>query len=340
MINLEKIERILLLKWGALGDIVVATPTIKTIRKAFPKAKIILLSNKLMSEIVPSGSLVDEVIIHDSQNWLKLVTFLRQQNFDLAFNFRWESDQCALLTWLSGARYRLGSGPRHLMFLYNVHIPSPQEWYHQIYRHLNFVKVLGIKIEDEIPYVYYSDEDTEEVDSFFSQQDVQKGMVLGMHPGTNKPGKTKAWPMERFIEVGKRFVNKYRTPILITWGPEEKGEAITVSKALEPYGILAPETKTINRLAVLIKNCRLYLCNCSGPMHVATAVQTPVVALLGAEHPDHWGPIGEIHRMVVSPYKRKLRDAYSENEQRIAKELITIEEVWKILDQRWEELMR
>lgn len=331
--QVDGIQKILIIKWGALGDMIAGTPAIKAVRAAFPKASITLLSNSLMREIAPPGTLADEVLIHDEYLLRELFRELRRRRFDLAINLRWTSDRSAFLTWLSGARYRVSSGPKNLMFLYNIRIPHPKRRYHEIHRNTDIIKALGIHVEDETPFLFRSVDDLEFAEKFFSNHGLTGENIFGMHPGASKV--QKAWLSERFIEVGKKFIEKFHQPILITWGPGERELASSVAQAFGSYGILSEETKRVGQLAALIERCKLFLCNCSGPMNVAMAVQTPIIALLGSTHPDDWRPYGESHRTIKSSY---IRETYTNTEEQFAMQCITVDEVWNVVDQRWQEL--
>jgi len=342
--TIEHVRNILVIKWGALGDIIAGTPAIRAVREAFPEAHITLLSNRLMKQIVPPGTLVDELLVYEENSikgwkWLldhwQLISKLRQRKFDVAINLRWCSDRTALLTFLSGARYRVSSGPREMMFLYNIRVPHPEGRYHEIHRNLDIVKALGIEAYNETPFVFRSTEDREFASQFFAQHSLQQGTTIGIHPGASKP--IRAWMPERFTEIGRRLIEKRHVKIVVTWGPGEEPLARQVADPLKPFAVLSPETKTIGQLAAVIECCGLYISNCSGPMNVAMAVQTPVVALLGSSDPTDWGPYGDIHRMVKSSL---YREGYTDEEEYEAMKAITVEEVWNVVDKRWSELQR
>jgi heptosyltransferase-2 len=339
---IEEVRNILIIKWGALGDIIAGTPAIRAVREAYHNAHILLLSNRLMEQIVPAGTLVDELLVYEEYglkgwNWLKqhgqLIQTLRKRKLDVAINLRWCSDRTALLAFLSGARYRVGSGPREMMFLYNVKIRHPVGRYHEIHRNLDIVKALGIGVRSEVPFVVRSLDDRGFADRFFEEHSLQKYTTVGIHPGSSRP--VRAWIRDRFTEIGKRFINKYDARIVITWGPGEEALARQVAEPLKPHAILSPATKTIGQLASIIERCGMIISNCTGPMNVAMAVETPVVAILGSSHPADWGPYGEIHRTIKSSL---YLDGYTDDEEHQAMKAISVDEVWTVAANRWDEL--
>jgi len=336
------IETILIIKWGALGDLIAATPAIKAVREHFPHARLTLLSNSLMMEICPPGSIVDEVLVYDYKRLsafeslfqqTAILKKLRSRKFDLAINLRWESERSALLTWLSGAHRRVGSGPKSLRSVYTTKAKFTGGKYHEIHRNTDIVKALGIAVVDETPYVSRSRDDDSFADDFFGTRGLKNKDALGLHPGASKS--EKMWPAERFIQVGKAFIESFRQPVLVTWGPGELDLARRVAGSLGPRAILSEQTETIGRLAAVIQRCGMFLCNCTGPMNVAMAARTPVVALLGSSDPEEWGPYGPLHRTVKSGY---VLDSYTPQQEQRAMEGIGVDEVWNAVRRRWSEL--
>jgi ADP-heptose:LPS heptosyltransferase len=335
---MEQFKRILIIKWGALGDLIAGTVAIRTVREAFPQARITLLSNKLMFEICPPGTLCDEIIVYDEKHFSLIEEFhilnqLRKRKFDCAVNLRWMSERSAFLGWLSGAKVRVGAGPKSFSFLYTHTARHPAGRHHEIQRNLDVVKVLGVRTSNETPFVYISPDDEQWADMFLQERNAVRKRFFCIHPGASKS--QKAWLLERFQEVGKRFVEHFNTPVLVTWGPGERKLAESLATAFGSYGIMCDETRRVGQLAALLKRCDLFLCNCSGPMNVATAVQTPTIALLGSAHPDDWGPYGTIHRSIKSRY---VVDHYTQEQEQQAMEHISVEEVWSAVVQRWNEL--
>jgi ADP-heptose:LPS heptosyltransferase len=338
----KNINTILVLKWGALGDMVICTPALRALREAYPDAHITLLTNPLMEQIVPAGTLVDEIIFYKqeilhSTHWLaghyRLIRRLRKRKYDLAVNLRWASDRSTLLLFLSGARYRVSSGPERLRLLYNIRVPQPVGRYHEIHRNLDIVKAFGIRVRDEHPYVFRSSDDEQWAENYFNDNGLRRTPIFGIHPGASKP--VRAWPHDRYREIARRMIELKGVPVLITWGPGEQKLAREVADSLSPHAIIAPETRTIGRLAAIIHRLDLFLTNCTGPMNVAMATSVPMIALLASTHPLDWGPYFPEHRYIRSSFHR---EHYSDEDEHQAMKAISVEEVWEAVDRRWKEL--
>ncbi len=336
----NKVRKILIIKWGALGDMIAASSAIRTLRDAFPDAHIALLSNSLMNQILPFGFLYDELI--DRQKFgksilglLRLILKIRKQKYDLVVNLRWTSDECAIITYMSGAGYRVGSGPESLKKLYNFPVTTPKSLYHEVDRNLDIIKGFNISVKDPVPYMPISENDIAYGLKILKHHSINPSNLLIIHPGASNY--RKAWLPGRFVEIGKLAVRELNAEILITWGRGEHDLAKSVAEGIGKNTLLSPETKSIGHLAGLLTHARLFLTNCTGPMNIAVAIRKPVIALLGSSAPEDWRPYGEIHRYIKSPL---VLPTYSDDEVIKAMELITIPMVWQTLSERWNSLSK
>jgi ADP-heptose:LPS heptosyltransferase len=338
----DEVKNILIIKWGALGDMIMGTSAIRAVKEYYTNAHVTLLSNSLSQQICPAGSIVDELIIYDEKKHSGLESFkelyniilvLRKRKFDLAINLRWTSDRCAVITYLSGATERVSSGPKGLMMLYTIRLDHPIGRYHEIHRNLDIVKVLGVEVKDETPFVFISEESKKIVDAYYAKNKLKKEKTVCIHPGASKP--VRAWLPERYKEIANRLVDELGVSVIITWGHGEYLWAKSVAAGRDGKIFLSPGTDTIGHLAAIIQNCSMCITNCTGPMNVAVAVKTPTIALLGSSDETDWGPYGEIHRAIKSPV---ILETYTDEEEEMAMEAISVEQVWEVVENRWKEI--
>jgi ADP-heptose:LPS heptosyltransferase len=305
--NIKKpeVRRILVLKWGALGDLVAATPAIQALRRAYPQAIITVISNAPFNEIAPAGSLADELFLfkRHGEFW-RILPKVRANSWDIAVNLSWNSDRSAILCYFSGAPLRAGStGPGWLGFLYNRRVAAFAKDRHEIDRHLDIVRTLGITAEDSRPFVHISDRAVQEArDSLWAQGVKKTGLLVGIHPGASS--NEKSWGVENFGWLGKEVIQRFGVDLVVTWGPGEKEMATRTALLIGEGAFTSFPTFRIEDLAALIASCKIYICNCSGPMNVALAVNTPTVALLGPTRPEEWGAYGKAHRTLTSPTRK------------------------------------
>jgi len=338
----SNVKNILILKWGALGDLIMATSTIKAIRENYPEAKITMFTNHLMNDILPQGFIVDEYIFLkkngpnvDDSFFIHLYKIwkLRKRKFDLAVDLKWKSERASVLTYLSGAKIKVGYWERIYNKCYTHSVKHPIGGYHEVHRNLDVIKQIGLKVTDENPLVFISEEDKKSADKYFESNSIDKNNTICIHVGASKPNR--AWSSERFTQLADRLIKKYNVNIILTWGPNEFDLVKNISEKLGTNVFLSPPTKSVSLLAAIIQNCSMFISVCTGPMNVANAVKTPIVALLGSTDPADWSPYGKIHRTIKSPL---VLETYTDEDERKAFDAITVESVWDVVDKRWNEL--
>jgi heptosyltransferase-2 len=161
--------------------------------------------------------------------------------------------------------------------------------------------------------------------------------LIGINPGAAY-GLAKCWHPDRFAELGRRLSEKWKATALIFGREEERGMADKILKNLGGGGVDFTGKTRLLQLAALLERCRLLVTNDTGTMHVASAVGTPVVAIFGSTDPVATGPWGDGHVVVkkevsCSPcFKRVCPTDHR------CMELITVDEVEEIVDNKLKEL--
>ena len=330
---------IIVLLWGALGDMLVATPALRALRERHRDARITFVTNAIMPQIAPEGTLADEIIICTPEELasvaftMRLGRRLARVRADLAINLRYTSERSALLTWLSRARSRVGAGPRSWMWCYNRPLAYPRSHYNELFRYRDMMEAIDIPVTDLKPFVYVSADHSSIAAETLAARQMAPGSYVCMHPGASKP--YRAWLPERYAEIGRRIVQQHGSPVLVTWADHEKEIAERVVREIGAGASLAPRTPSIGHLAALFAQSMMVICNNSGAMHVAVAADAPVVALTGATELEDWAPVGDKHRSVKSPLGG-LPDS-PESERRIM-DALPVETVWDAVHTRMNEL--
>ncbi len=286
---------ILIVRLGALGDIVHGLPAAAALRAAMPDARIDWLVDAKHRAVLDLVDGLDRIVALEGSSasaWVDVVRRLRQVPYDVALDMQGLM-KSAVLARASGARRVAGFSIWHLReksarpFYSATDDFSPsgedQASRHVIYKNLHLLRVVGVESHRvEFPLV--------EVDSPAARA-VQAadggGPFALLNPGAAWPNKR--WPAERFGEVASflREVRGLRSIIL--WGPgdEELAQAVVVAasgaaKQAPPTGIA--DVLALSRAAVLCVS------GDTGPAHLAAAVGTPVVAIFGPTDPDRNGP--------------------------------------------------
>ncbi len=296
MINSD-IKKILIIKLRGIGDIVLSTIVLDNLKNHFPDAQIDFLTDKAGMSAIEGLPQINSVIEFPKKSIFRkfnLINKIFKNNYDIVFDF-FTNPSTALITFLSGAKYRVGFPYRGRKYAYNLFGPSERGKYHAAVLHLKVLENLSIPVNNHKLHFFISDKDQKFADDFFLSKNLKGKFVIGISPSGG--WKSKKCDPEKFAEFANALIIKYSCKILILWGPEDKEDALLINKLVEK-SILAPPT-TINQMGALIKNCTLLIANDSGPMHIATAVITPVLSLHGPTNPEHQGPFGKEHDYLI-----------------------------------------
>jgi len=291
-------RRVLIYELGALGDLVLLVPFLRRLRSHLPAAHIVVAGRPGGGSLLIERGLIDEWVplgVPSSLSWLRIFPSafgLRKQRYDLAFAVGWRGDlKGNLVIWLSGARRRIGYGYAGGKFLLTDVVSPDLVRPHVADRNLKLLDHLGIPPLDDEAILGVSSRDEEYAAELMAQRGiVATDLVIGVHPGAGSP--VREWGDERFAEVASAAAEKFRAKILWFSDPAKPRPA---PGHLEAISLTLP----LGRFAAVVCRCQLFLCNDSGPMHVAAALKVPVVAVFGPQRPEWFGPYGEGHRVVI-----------------------------------------
>ena len=321
-----KPRRILVRGTNWLGDAVMTTPALLRLREKFPDAHITLLAPEKLRELWLHHPAVNETITTaPGENVFSVGQRLRAGRFDLALVLP-NSPRSALETWLARIPQRIGyARPWRNWFLTHAVTPrvgaakmqkrsideiksliagSPEAGpqmpdarrqtpssAHQIHEYLHLVAALGADPGPLPPQLFVTPAELESARKKFGLEKVTRP-VLGLNPGAEY-GPAKRWPLEKFITAAREVQQRTNCTWLVFGGPAEAALASRIESAIPspPSAILNLAGKTsLRELMALLKLCRVLLTNDTGPMHVAAALDTPVVVPFGSTSPALTGP--------------------------------------------------
>ena len=351
-VELEGIKRILVYGQMGIGNMVLFTPVLKALRNTFPDAYITLLVAKSGCEEVVAGSgLVDEIVkckieeLPFLKRWLFIIK-MSFRGYDLIIsNFNGSRHYLVWLTLLSRAKYRVGhvtSGGwnNQYDFAYN-HKVRITEGQHEIQMNLLLVEKIGIDTPDETPVFYIDNESQESGFHFLMVHGINEGdYLVAIQLGTSPTMRWKQWTVENYVRISEELANRFVATIIALGSPDERDliEYAFQHSTIKP--VLAAGEVSLKETAAIIKRCDLLLCNDSGLMHTAVAVNTPVVAIYGPTDYTRTAPLGEKHTVVrknlpCSPcFKMDGPSTVESCERRICLENITVEEVLQVISKK------
>ena len=300
---MEDYHHILLIKPSSLGDIVHAMPTCAAIRRAYPKARLTWLVKREWASLVERIDGVDRVWPVEStfKGWLSQVSPLRAERFDLVVDLQ-GLFRSAAIGWLGGSPLLVGfaNGREGSPWFYSRRVPVPQLEMHAVDRYLLVAKAVGA-VESGAPEFRFRipQTDYEEVDRLLSRSGVTPEMSwVAMNVSARWP--TKRWPAASFAEVADRLQQEGCGAVVMIGGPDERADVAAVSGMMKTPAINLAGATTVGLLPALLSRASLLITNDSGPMHIAAAVGTAVVALFGPTSAVRTGPYGVGHRVLAT----------------------------------------
>jgi heptosyltransferase III len=286
----KTIRRILVIKLRAVGDVVLSTVVLRNLRVAFPSARLDVLTEKGSASVVQGNPDVDGTIVFDraTMSGVRLIHEVRSSKYDLVLDL-FGNPRTALATRMSGAHYRVGFRFRGRTYAYNLVVEPRGGEVHNTQFNLDLLEALGVPITDRSLRFPVSTEDRLYVDAFLDKAGLGSIPLVALCLGGG--WYTKRWGIDHFALLGDRLAEKHGLGVVIPWGPGEEAEVelLRTKMKFEPF---VPPPTSLPQLGALLDRCRLAVCNDSGPMHIAAAMKTPVVAIFGPTRPELQGPYG------------------------------------------------
>jgi len=282
--------RTLLWKLSALGDVILATPSLRAIRRQYPHGHIGLVVGRAAYEVVARCPYVDELLIYDPTRkdrglrgqW-RFLRRLRREGYDLSIDLQ-NSRQTHLLAWLAGIPVRVGYR-RKCGRLLNRGVRLPRVVLAPIAHQQYLLRQAGFQPDGESLELWPSHQDEAAVDQLLSQESATPTRPLvGLHPGGSGRWKTKRWDLERWARLADELM-KRNVQVVLTGSAEERelADALLPLMRARPLDVMG-KTR-IMELACLIKRCQAFVAHDSSPLHLAAAMGTPTVALFGPTDP-------------------------------------------------------
>jgi lipopolysaccharide heptosyltransferase II len=298
---LSTYKRILISRMKFIGDVVLTTPVIRSLRNAFPDAYIAYMADAQAVTLLEQNPCLNEIIPFDFSRptWCeqpRVAALLLRRRFDLAIDL-FGNPRSALLTFLTGARTRVGLDRPGRGRLFTVRVRDEAVPKTAIDFHMQFLKALGIPQTSERTEIFLTEEERADARRILTGVVDNTGPVVCLHPGATWPAKR--WLPERFAEVAQAVRQRFKASVVLTAGPNDQD---VIAKVREVSGAEIPvfEGLPLRKLAALLSQSSVCLANDSGPMHIAAAVGTPTIGIFGPGEENIWFPYpsGEGHHAL------------------------------------------
>jgi heptosyltransferase-2 len=294
-LNQGHIKKLLIRSVNWIGDAIMTTPAIDVIRENFPQAELTLLANPLVSQLFQHFTALDRIITFDRTGIhrgiigrIRLAGELRKEHFDAAIILP-NSFDSALIPWMAGIPCRLGknSDGRGLLLSGRTEPGKPGTGRHEIENYLDLLRSFGITGQSCSPRLVTTAAEQEDAENRLSGAGITRDdFLLGINPGATF-GSAKRWYPDRFAEVARRLSAEWGTKLVIFGGPGETDIAAEIERHLQGAVLNLAGKTDVRQLMALIQRCNFFITNDSGPMHIAAALDVPLVAVFGPT--DHTG---------------------------------------------------
>lgn len=305
VVDLARMEprSILVVRFKALGDIVLSLPIVRALRARFPRATIRYLCRPAYAEALAGVRELDGVLRlpAGALDEARFALRLRSERIDCAIDLL-GSPRSAVLTLLAGARARVGMRTRRHDWCYTHHLPRA------LYRDGERIMTYTLLSNRALARMLGLDPGPERLDIGFPAADPEipwalerareirgtRSRLVGLVPGALY--QAKSWPEERFVELANGLRDRMDAAVAVLWGPGERALAGRIAAAA-PGAAIAPEMG-IARLGAFIGSLDCLAGIDSGPKHLAVVQGVPTVTVFGPTDPRTWDPMTERHRAV------------------------------------------
>jgi lipopolysaccharide heptosyltransferase II len=289
-------RKILVIKLRAIGDVLLSTVVLPNLRAAYPDAVIDMLTERLSKDVLEGHPALTSVVVFDpkTESGLGLVRRIRRRRYDVVIDL-FGNPRSALVALLSGAPSRVGYRFGWRRHCYTTVVAPRGGEVHNTEFNLDALRALGIAVPSREVTFPVGPAAAESAARWFRESELDGAFVVALNPGGGWP--TKRWLPEQFARLGDMLAGELSATIVIMWGPGERDEAERIRGLMRAQSRLLPPT-TLKELAGILERCSLVVTNDSGPMHIAAAVRTPVVAVFGPTNPELQGPHLTRHAVV------------------------------------------
>ena len=311
MAALPEISRILVIRYGRLGDLVLLIPALRALRRQFPAAHISALADQRYAAVLEMCSAVDRVIasdrigMRDSPWWLGALSALRSAHelrrarYDLVIDFH-GFRETNLLAWYSRAPWRIGlrrNEPSYLPFCFSLDPVPEDQNLHVADRFDSLVHTLGVSPGVRDVRLDVPAESRAKAERFLREEGMDGcPRLIAMNLGASAADKM--WPATRFAALADKLADRLDLGFVLLCGPGEEALLRQAASSLKTDRYALAGQLGLKDLAAVIGRCHLLVSNDSGPMHFGPALDVPTLGLFSLSDPLHYRPLGDRSRVV------------------------------------------
>lgn len=302
---LQNVKKILIINLGGIGDLLLSLPAIKALRASYKDARIDIVVVDRVHELVRDAGLFDRVFLYKRSGFenLSLCMRLRRNRYDLAINMR------TIVSWLSAVKAFLFFAMIHSAisagrntdgrgFFFDIKIPEtgPGGKYEMEYD-IDTVEALGAPVTDRAVRFDIDEASSGSMEQLLARRGIARdGRLIGIHAGG---APSHRWPIEHFAQAIQMIAGSLSCVFVLTGSASERKYVSGLSAAEGVKAINLAGDLTLRQLGALIKRCDLFISNDTGPIHIAAALHTPLVAIFGPGYLIRYDPRHVSDKAVV-----------------------------------------
>lgn len=303
----EEVKEILVVRTAYIGDVIMTLPMLKPLKEFYQGSQITFLTANAAKDLFKGNPYVDDVITYDafwfyekSETFGDFLKRLRNRRFDLVIEARGDIRDILLIAYLCRARHRVSYKVAGGGFLLTGIVPY-EKIKHKVEYHLDIVRFLGAETGKFAWDLYLTAEERNFGKALLTAQGIaDSDTVIGIHPGGRKG--LKCWSARKYAEVADWIISKYNAKVIFTGSGEEIKLIEDIMGKMSAKAVSLTGKTDLRILASLLKRFNLFICNDTAPLHIASAMKTPTVAIFGPSKSNETGPYGNIHRVVEKDF--------------------------------------
>lgn len=297
-------QRVVVVLPNWYGETLFATPFLRALRRGRPEVSITTLGWPQCREVLQHNPHVSEHLDYDERAshgslmaMERMLLAVRGGRFDMAFVLRPSFSRTLVLT-LAGVPVRVGFNDPKSAWLLTQRVAQPAGAAHKAATYLPLLQAVGMSASLDACDYTVGDEERRAAGERLRLCGLVNGRPLViLHPGANWAHKR--WPAERFAALGDRLSQSLQAQIVVTGGPDDIPLAASVAGAMRQSSVVLAGRTTLRELGACLEHASLIVSNDTGVLHMAAALQRPLVALYGPTSPSFTGPLGDPRRTVV-----------------------------------------
>ena len=288
-----------------IGDAVMSLGALRSLKRAYPESRLTVFAKPWVEELYEGCEAVDDTLqYHPGESsgvrgLLRTARMLRDAKFDLAVLFP-NSFRAAAIVWVAGIPERWGyAHDGRGLLLTNPIAPAPRPFgRHQAYYYLDLLRHLGVETGQPDNHLNLTEPMRAKAVELLGNRNGHDGRALvGIHAGATN-SRAKRWIPERYAEVCDRLAASHNARIVVLGGPGEQSIAEEIQSHLKSPSVNLAGKTSLGELMGLVGSLSILISNDSGPMHVASALGVPTVAVFGPTDERETGPLSPRARVV------------------------------------------